>query len=176
MFYSLIHCHLIYAIHIYSCATDSLLKSLFIKQKNALRIITNSKYNAHTEPIFKKLSILPFPKLCEFFKIQFMQSFVQQFLPSSFENTWITNRIRRDGQAEIELRNDANLYVPPSRYTFLSKFPLTSFPKIWEEFPAEKIKFIRNKIEFNLELKNYYLSQLSNNASCSRLLCPSCHL
>ena len=72
MYYSLIHSHLKHAIHIYSCAIDSLLKTLFIKQKNALRIITNSKYNAHTEPIFKNLSILPFPKLCEFFKIQFM--------------------------------------------------------------------------------------------------------
>ena len=104
-----------------------------------------------------------------------MQNFVQQFLPSSFDNTWITNRIRRDGQAEIELRNDNNLYIPYARNTTVSKFPLTAFPKLWEEFPAENIKFIRNKSEFNLELKNYFLNQLTTTPNCSRLLCPSCH-
>ena len=49
--YSLIHCHVIYALHVYSSAADGLLKTIFKKQKMALRIITNSQYNAHTEPI-----------------------------------------------------------------------------------------------------------------------------
>jgi len=176
MYYSLVHCHLIYAIHIYSCSSENLLKTLHLKQKNAVRIVSNSKYNAHTEPLYKKLMILPFPQLCTFFKLQFMQNFVQQFLPSSFDNTWITNRIRREGQAEIELRNDDNLFIPYARNVTMSKFPLTAFPKLWEEFPADNIKFIRNKAEFNLELKNYFLNQMSLTPTCSRLLCPSCHL
>jgi len=64
LYYLLIHCHIIYAIHVYSSTNDGLLNSIFKKQKMALRIITNSNYNSHTEPLFKKLRILQFPQLC----------------------------------------------------------------------------------------------------------------
>ncbi len=175
LYYSLVHCHIIYAIHIYSSASESLLKSIFLKQKNAIRIITGSKYNAHTEPLFKKLKIIPFPKLCEFFKIQFMQNFSQNFLPISFHDTWVTNRSRRQNAA-LELRNDDELYVPFSRNNFISRLPLALFPKLWTEFPSDEIKFIRNKLEFNLKLKNFYIDQLSEIPICGRLLCPHCHL
>ncbi len=57
----------------------------------ALRTIAGLKYNDHTEPTFKKLEILPFPNLIEFFNLQFMQRFVQKFLPEAFNSTWITN-------------------------------------------------------------------------------------
>jgi len=66
MLYYAIHI-LYYAIHIWTCTNESLLKSLFIKQKQAIRIISGSKYNAHTEPLFKKLNILPFPDLVRFY-------------------------------------------------------------------------------------------------------------
>ena len=100
----------------------------------------------------------------------------QEFLPASFNNTWKTNRIRRLDQAEIELRNDDLLAIPFARTKFCEKLPLTAFPKIWTEFPSEEIKFIRNKIEFNNKLKEYFLEQLGSVPNCTRLLCPTCHL
>jgi len=176
LYYALVHCNIIYGIHVYSSASDNLMKSIFIKQKNAIRIISNSKYNAHTEPLFKRLKILPFPNLIEFFKVQFMHSFKNDFLPSSFQNTWVTNRIRHENQAEIELRNDDLYAIPFARTTILSRMPLTSFPKIWESFPNEEIKFVRNKLEFNSKLKLHYLDQLNSVPVCNKLLCPACHL
>jgi hypothetical protein len=74
-------------------------KPLFTTQKYAIRIISNARFNVHTEPLFKNLKILPLPSLWEFFKIQLMQSFVQGFFPSSFENMWTYNSIRRQDQA-----------------------------------------------------------------------------
>jgi len=121
------------------------------------------------------LNILPFPILCEFFKLQFMQGFLQGFLPDSFDDTWITNRIRHGDQAEIELRNEDNLYIPMARTNLIALQPLIAFPRIWESFPDDRIKFIRNKIEFNLELKNYFLQQLNANIVCNRLFCPACN-
>jgi hypothetical protein len=176
LYFALVHSHLIYAIHVYSTASENLLKGLFLQQKKAIRIITNSSYNAHTEPLFKKTCILPFPNLCEFFKVQFMHSFKNNFLPSSFLNTWTTNRERRADQAEIELRNDNDFFIPLARSNKLAKFPLTSFPQIWHNFPDGSIKFIRNKIEFNSKLKKHYINELSPSVSCTRLFCPSCHL
>ena len=165
-----------YAIHIWTCTNESLLKSLFIKQKQSIRIITGSKYNAHTEPLFKKLNILPFPDLIKFFKIQFMQQFAGGFLPISFNNLWQTNRIRIGDQAHIELRNADQLFIPYARTNTISRMPLYSFPKIWADFPSEEIKFIRNKLEFNQKLKEYFISNLRNVPDCSRLFCPACQL
>ena len=113
--------------------------------------------------------------LSEFFKIQFMQHFVQKFLPEPLLSMWITNAIRRLDQAEIQLRDDDLLHIPFARTNATSRFPLTSFPMLWENFPDGEIKFLRNKIEFNSKLKSFYLNKLSYNIQCNRLLCPDCH-
>jgi hypothetical protein len=55
LYYSLFHCHLVYAIEIWSTASPSLIQPLIKKQKAAIRIISNKKYNDHTEPLFKNL-------------------------------------------------------------------------------------------------------------------------
>ena len=39
-------------------------------KKRAVRIMTNSKYNSHTEPLFKELKLL---KISDIFKIQCMK-------------------------------------------------------------------------------------------------------
>jgi hypothetical protein len=72
--YSLVHCHLIYGNQIWSYASTGIISELFRKQKAVIQVITNSRYNQHTEPLFKKLNFLPLPKLCEYFKLQFVQN------------------------------------------------------------------------------------------------------
>ena len=87
-----------------------------------------------------------------------------------------SNAERRQDQAQVTLRNDDLLFIPLARLSSTSKHPLIIFHKLWSEFPDEGIKFIRNKLEFNSKLKNYFLSQLKSTISCGRLLCPDCHL
>ena len=72
LYNSVFHCHLLYAIHIWSCTSAGPINELFKLQKSAIRIISGAKYNAHTEPLFKKLEILPLPDLITFSKIQFI--------------------------------------------------------------------------------------------------------
>jgi len=176
LYYATIHSHLIFGIHIWSCTSDSSLTPLILKQKMSIRILYNASYNAHTEPLFKASGILPLNMLCEFFKLQFMQKFTQNFLPISFNDTWISNRMRRVDQEQIELRNSEDLDVPFARLTTTSRFPLHSFPKLWSSFSNEQIKFTRNVIEFNKLLKQHFLSMLSSVSNCTRLLCHECHL
>lgn len=163
IYYALIHSHLIYGIQIWGCSSQTSLKPLITKQKNAIRLINSSSYNAHTENLFKSLGILPLNLLVEFFKLQFIQQYIQGFLPASFNDTWRTNEDRRTGINEnhtIRLRNDADLYVPRSRLSTTANHPLTAFPRAWVEFNIDNIKLIRNKLEFNAELKNTYLANL----------------
>jgi hypothetical protein len=98
------------------------------------------------------------------------------FLCISFNNTWITIAVRREEYYQLELCNDADLYVPFARTTLIERQPLTKFPKTWHEFPNENVKFIRNKQTFNEELKKHFLSKLDANYRCVGLLCPHCHL
>ena len=83
LYYSIFHCHLIYAVTIWSCLHSGPINDLFKLQKTAIRLISGSSYNSHTEPLFKKLKILPLPDLVAFSKVQFMQRFSQKMLPSS---------------------------------------------------------------------------------------------
>ena len=136
-----------------------------------------SKYNSHTEPLFKELKILPLTALIKFFNLQFMQHFTQGFLPISFNGVWLTNEERRteDLQQRI-LHNNDQLFVPFTRLSSLSKHPLINFPKTWLEFNNENIKILRNKTEFKFELKKHLLNDLASVINCNRLLCPTCHL
>jgi len=176
LYYALFHSHLIYACQLWSCSFESLLKPIVIKQKIAIRLLSNAKYNSHTEPLFKALNILPFAQLCQFFKLQFMQQFTQKLLPVALQSMWISNNERRLNQSQVVLRNNDALHIPLASSQFTSKHPLTTFPQLWAEFPDESIKFIRNKLMFNKKLKFYFLNNLKSNINCGRLLCPDCHL
>ena len=95
LYYALFHCHLVYAIEIWSCASWSNINELYLKQKAAIRIISNSTYNAHTQPLFKKLKILPLNLMVDFFKIKFMHSVIKKTAPISFHDIWPSNREKR---------------------------------------------------------------------------------
>ena len=117
-------------------------------QKSAVRIIAGASYKSHTEPLYKKLQILPLPDLITFNKLQFMQQFSQKFLPISFDNTWVRNSIRNIGENKIQLRNAGQLQIPPSNLVSRDTFSLFEFPK--HNFPHEQLKFIRKKLNLTL--------------------------
>ena len=156
LYFSFFHSHLIYGIHVWSCTNSSFYNTLAKKQKNAIRIVFDSKYNAHTEPLFKKSEILPLNNLIIFFKLQFMQRFCQNMLPVSFNDTWSVNSIRQQGQSHIVLRSSNNIDIPFARLSSTMNQPLSQFPRLWDEFDDENIKFIRNKPEFNSKLKKIF--------------------
>ena len=176
LYYSLFHCHLIYAVEIWSSVAPSLLKPLLTKQKAAIRIISLKPYNAHTEPLFKSLSILPLPQLADYFKIKFMHSYINSYAPSAFSNTWSTHATLRNlsqPNLNYNLRNNDALSIPISRLKSLSYFPLYSFPSLWTQLP-DYLKSIPTVRLFKANLKNFYLSSLNSTPTCNRLFCPSC--
>ena len=175
LYYSLIHCHLVYANLIWSSTKENNYKSLFLKQKTAIRIVSSASYNAHTEPLFKQAKILPLPKLCLFFKLQFFFQFTQGFLPAALRNMWIRNRDRNPDHL-YRLRNENEIFTFTSRLSHFENFPLYSIPSLWSSFTNENVKIQRNKNDFNILLKKHLLDELNESFTCSRLLCPQCHL
>ena len=103
-----------------------------------------------------------------------MQQFNQNFLPSSFNDTWVKNLMRNIGKNDIQLRNFDQLRLSHANLSTLDLFPWCNFPKIWQEFPDEQIKIICKPSEFDAKLKNYFLSDLESIVVCNRLFCPAC--
>ena len=80
MYDSLVLSHLEFGISCWGFECDRIFKL----QKRALRILTDSKYNAHTEPLFKELELL---KVKDIFNVQclkFWYKFVNGMLPDYF--------------------------------------------------------------------------------------------
>ena len=179
LYYSLIHCHLNYAIEIWSCTSQANMKPLITKQKHAIRSICRLKYNSHTEPHFKKLEILPLTSLADHNKLILMQQSVQKLSPASLHDIWIRNREKRrrlePDSNLIELRNDDDFFIPLPCTNQISRFPEFSIPIQWNSLSPD-IQILRRKSEFSLALKKHFLDLLSLTPNCTRLLCPSCHL
>jgi len=178
LYYSLFHCHLIYAAEIWSSAPEHLINQLnqLIKQKAAIRIISKAKYKAHTQPLFRKLEILPLPSLILQQKLVFFQSVIQKRAPPAFDNMWLTNRenrlIQTDDNDNRELRNDGDYFIPYSRTQTFRRAPIFVLPYEWNQLPPD-IQISRNLTEFKTKLTKFYLDQILENFTCTRLFCPA---
>jgi hypothetical protein len=135
LYYALIHSHLSYCTAIFGCANKTSLAKLVIKQKKAVRVIANAQYRAHTRPIFKELKILPLEQMITFSKLKFMHKFMNNRLPFSFTNCWVSNRERNP---ERVLRNANDLYIIPHQYGSLTRLPIFSFPLLWNQEDVTK--------------------------------------
>jgi hypothetical protein len=124
LYYAMIHSHLTYCINVYSCANSTSLNKLRVKQKEAIRIITNSGYRDHTAPLFAQLKILSLDQLIKYNALKFMHSYHHNLLPVAFHQMWISNRERNPERA---LRNADQLYVPPHHFATLKRLPLFNF-------------------------------------------------
>jgi hypothetical protein len=173
LYYSTFHSHLIYAIQLWSCSSNTQINSIFAMQKKAIRIVAKKKYNSHTEPIFKQLAILPLPDLVSYFKIQFMHRYVNNLLPSAFTNIWPLN-VRNIGENDLQLRNFNELTIRVARSNFCDRLPLFDFPKSWVRFADNSIKKITSVKQFDANLKLFFLNDLADSVNCGRLFCPSC--
>jgi hypothetical protein len=152
---AMIHSHIVYCLNIYGCANQTSLQKLKIKQKEAIRIISNAGFRDHTNPLFKQLKILPLDKLIKYSNLKLMHSYAHGRLPFSFSEMWVTNRARNP---ELILRNADNYYVPAHKLASVKRFPYFSLPKIWNEYP--EVKRNPNKFAFMKYVKSALLDEI----------------
>jgi hypothetical protein len=166
LYYALIHSHLTYAVEIWGVAAQNLINELYLKQKAAIRIICNSKFNAHTAPLFKELGILPVPLLITNSFINIMHHHHNKKLPEGLSNIWTTIRSRLDSAGAPSLRYEENYNVPFMRTNQLLRFPLICVPQLWNEL-SHDIKSITSFNSFSSNVKKHLLQNLST--TCNRL-------
>ena len=130
LYYSLVHCHIIYGIMVWGGAQT--INKIFILQKRAIRTICKRKYRDHTEPLFKKENIL---KINDVFKLHvnlFMYDYRQNHLPESFSNFFPNNLQRNPDNS----RRPNTCYCERPRTKFTSTLPKHNFPKMWNNTVA----------------------------------------
>ena len=82
MYFSIFHSHLLYCPLIVNCATKTNIQKIAVMQKKAIRSITNSKSNSHTDPLFSSLNILPYHKIIYKSQLMFFHSIHNHLLSS----------------------------------------------------------------------------------------------
>jgi hypothetical protein len=156
LYFSMVHSHLLYCSIILSCTSASNLNAISKLQKKAIRVMTKSSYNAHTDPLFIANKILPLDKLLLQNKLLFFHSIEYKYALRSFDNIWSKNTER---ELDYNLRN-ADLYtIPVSRIELFKKIPLVSLPTAWNEL-YEGLRYQHNRITFKIALFDYLLSEI----------------
>ena len=143
---------------------------IFIKQKQCVRTISKVQYNAHTEPLFWILKILPLNDLILQQKLMLMHSIFYGYSVTMFEFQLNAGA----GLHRFALRNANNFFEPRSNKKSLDELPIFELPKIWNNFDND-IKEKSNKLEFKTLIK-YTRLDLYENFQCDKLFCRSCML
>ena len=155
LYHALVHPHLLYCINIMACSATKNINRITKLQKKAIRIITKSKNDEHTAPLFVSTKILPFDKLILQRKLLFMHSIHNNYAPKSFSDIFIKNNTR---EIVYELRNSDAYKVPAAQIELFKKFPIYSFPVAWNEVGI--LGYYNNKITFEIALKEHLFSLL----------------
>ena len=124
-------------------------------QKRALRIVTNSKYNAHTEPLFKCLNLLKINDIHVFDLqcLKFWHKFANDSLPSFFRDMFqYNNEIHNYGT-----RSQDRLHFFPTHTEGAKNVLRHHIPKLLSRYPTDIIeKATTHSIDsFALRIKTY---------------------
>ena len=93
--------------------------------------MTNSKYNAHTEPLFKDLKLLKRDGIFDIQCMKFFYKFTNNTLPKYFHSLFIYNH----GIYEIETRNHNQQHLFATRTHSAEHVIRHHIPKLIDKFP-----------------------------------------
>ena len=142
-------------------------------QKRAIRIIAASKYNAHTEPLFKKLNLLKACDICKLQELKFYHKLINRQLPKYLEcfvyqtNLDLHNHNTRRGH---------RLHIPRINHAFAQLNIQHSVIQTVNIMPDNVIDKIRthNLKGFSTYDKNYFISTYETTceiANCYVYVC-----
>ena len=154
LYYSLILSHLHYCTLLWANTYNTCLNKLRILQKKAVRIITESHYLAHTDPLFSKLKLL---KLDDLYKHQlgiYMYKSTKGLLPDSMSSMVIPIH----NVHNHNLRNQNGYYIHHVR-TNCRKFTIHyTGPTFWNTLPLQLREAVSEN-QFKRKLKDFLVSK-----------------
>ena len=167
LYNSLIMSHIRYGILAWGNNLDRLIKL----QKRAVRSICNTKYNAHTSPLFKKLKL---PKVRDVYELECLKFFFKyhnNLVPSYFSTMF--NPIQPVDHP-YDTRNRELVHLPYPNKLYCFKCIRYQIPRIISTFPNNVIEKIHTHSlkGFALYAKNHLITNYET--VCNRINCYVC--
>ena len=134
----------------------STLQPLCVLQRKTLRIMTFSKFDEHSSPLFKSLNILKFSDIVTLLIAIFMFKFHNNFLPHVFNNFFIP--VSSVHNYNTRLAKKQSYYLPKARTNYGIFNIRFKGPKIWNSID-EQIKLSSSLKEFKSKFKKDMISK-----------------
>ena len=154
LYYSLVYPYLDYGIMLWGSAAITLRKPLITTQKKVIRVISNSSYNAHTTPLFKRNNILPIDDLYELQLAKFMFKYSRNELPTKLMQNFELNKDVHNHNTRH--KNDPHIKHYNTRI-FATTF-LHIAPNLWLDI-KQSIKNCNTCESFNRQYKKLLLNK-----------------
>ena len=140
-------------------------------QKRALRIMKNSRYNAHTEPLFKQLHLLKVKDIFEIQCLKFWYKYVNNKLPHYFRSMFTYNHQLH----EIETRNHDRLHLYPTRTSGARNVLRHHIPELLNKFPPHLVERFKTHSSYSVShhIKCYLIDLYSYD--CDEIDCYICN-
>ena len=153
LYYSIIYPFLIFGCTVWGMIYNTNIQPIFLLQKKIIRIMTFSKYDAHTNPIFNKLKLLKIHEIIKFYIATFMYQYIQGMLLNAFDSFFTTTNSTHDYCTR--LTSKFTFHLPKIRTNF-GKFNIRYFgPKVWNDIEDSLKSFSFSR--FKRQLKESYL-------------------
>ena len=154
LYYTFIYPYLSYCNHIWGKTYSSYIHRLLVLQKRAIRIITFSRYKAHTSQLFQNLKILKCQEINVYLRCQFMYKYKEGSLPKIFNDMFIVN-------ADVHTLNtrSSNKFHISKVKTELGKISLRYHGAILWNKIMDCLNTASSFYTFKNELKSYLLSE-----------------
>ena len=159
LYYALIYPFLTYGLIVWGNTYLTTLQPLFISdKKKAMRIMTFSKYDGHSSPLFKKLKIIKLYDLITFYVACFMYKYYYKLLPPVFKDFFIeVHAVHNYNTRLSKLSSKKSYYLPKAKTNyglfnmrFLGTKTCNSIEETVKSFCFQK---------FKKRLKDVYLDQ-----------------
>jgi len=139
-------------------------------QKKCVRVITASKFNSHSEPLFKALNLLKVEDIFKSQSLKFYHKHVNDKLPSYFSDMFISN----SSVHNYRTRQHNRIHVPPARTSQARHCVRHLIPNLLSEIPPRiSEKFHTHSSQgFSTYVKGYYLGKYE--ADCNIQNCYIC--
>ena len=136
-------------------------------QKRAITIMSNSKYNAHTDPLFKSLKLLKIKDVFDLQCMEFWYQFVNHNVPTNLASMFRYNYELYD----IKTISNERLHLYP--FSTSSAYNARRIPKLLCKFPTAVLEKARTHsiMSFASHANSHLI-----NSYCSECVIPQCHI
>ena len=135
-----------------------------------IRTITNSKYNAHTDPLYSQLHLLKAKDIRTLFELKFYYKFINCQLPEYFQSNFIQTN---EQSHQFNTRNRNQISIPTHRHQFFKTGLKYTIVNTINNAPNDLLQQIRtHSIQaFSSKIKNHLISHYPTTCTI-----PNCYI